>query len=302
MSDPQPAHERDAEVEAPAFEQVDIANLLPGPDALDSEEAGRLLARRPGRVIVWAGERASGKTTLTSEIYERQRRPDEPLRFAGSDSLLALERLAHPSRAKSGRRVRETRRTERDSEGREILHLALAPRGSMPINLLFADLPGEVFRQLRDNEIAPADLPLLVRADKLALLADGMRLADPDRRANVASGVRQLLHAIHASGTLDERTELALVVTMWDRIVGNQDTESYWATREQQLMSELRSIDPDAPVLKVAARAPGDWEHSDGMSALIDWVTKPVRVTTDPPLSHDTPPAGLRLPKRLVAR
>jgi hypothetical protein len=223
MSDPQPEREQEAAADASPFEQVDAATLLPGPDALNPDEAGHLLARRAGRVVVWAGERESGKTTLTSEIYERQRRPDAPLSFAGSSSLLALERLAHPSRASSGRRVRETRRTERDPEGRELLHLALAPPKSVPVELLFADLPGEVFRQLRDNEIGPADLPLLVRADKLALLADGTRLADPHRRANVVSGIRQLLRAIHANGSLDHRTELALVVTMWDRIVDNQD-------------------------------------------------------------------------------
>jgi Double-GTPase 2 len=302
MGDLEPAHEQDTGTDAPAFEPADTATLLPGPDALDSQEAGRLLARRSGRVVVWAGERASGKTTLTSELYERQRRPGESLLFAGSDSLLALERLAHPSRANSGRRVRETRRTERDPEGRELIHIALAQPGSVPVNLLFADLPGEVFHQLRDNEISPADLPLLVRADKVALLADGVRLADPDRRANVASGIRQLLRAIHTNGTLDERTELALVVTMWDCVVGDQEAESYWAAREQQLTSELRNIDPQAPVLKVAARAPADWGHSDGMRALADWVMKPVRVTTDPPLSHDVPPGGLRSPKRLVAR
>ena len=229
MSDVPPDQEQD---QNPApFEEVDSAALLPGPDALDPREAGRLLARRAGRVIVWAGERASGKTTLTCELYERQRRPGNELRFAGSETLLALERLAHPARASSGRRVRETRRTESDPEGREILHLALAPRSGEPVDLLLSDIPGEVFRQLRDNEITPAELPVLKRADKLALLADGARIVDSDARANVASGVRQLLRAIGANGALDPRTELALVVTMWDRVAGDRQAEDYWTSR-----------------------------------------------------------------------
>ena len=284
------------------FEEVDSATLLPGPDALDPLEAGHLLARRPGRVIVWAGERESGKTTLSCELYERQRKPGNHLRFAGSETLLALERLAHPSRASSGRRVRETRRTERDPDGRELLHLALAPPSAQPVDLLLADLPGEMFRQLRDHEITTAELPVLARADKLALLADGARLVDPNTRANVASGIRQLLQAIHANGALDPRTELALVVTMWDRIAGHQETEEYWVAREQQLTAELRSIDPQAPVFRVAARAPADWPHPDGMRALTDWLMHPVRVTMDPPVADGVIPGGLRQPKRLVPR
>jgi hypothetical protein len=301
MSDAPPEQEQDQS--AAPFEEVDSATLLPGPDALDPREAGRLLARRPGRVIVWAGERESGKTTLTCELYERLRKPNNDLRFAGSETLLALERLAHPSRASSGRRVRETRRTESDPEGRELLHLALAPPAAKPIDLLLADIPGEAFRQLRDNEIAPAELPVLKRADKLALLADGARLVDPNARANVASGVRQLLRAISANGALDTRTELALVVTMWDRIADDQEAEDYWASREEKLIGELRDLDPEAPLFRVAARAPSGWPHPDEMRALADWVMRPVRTIVDPPISDVArPPGVLRQPKRLVPR
>src|SRR4051812_2781381 len=123
MSEQSDATSTEPDVESPPFESVARSNLLVGPDALDTNEAGRLLAQDPGRVVVWAGERASGKTTLSCELYERQRRPEARLQFAGSETLLALEQRVHPSRAASGRRVQETRRTERDPDGRELLHL-----------------------------------------------------------------------------------------------------------------------------------------------------------------------------------
>jgi len=59
-------------------------DLLRGPDPLTAEEASALLAKGPGRVVVWAGERGSGKTTLTAELYERHRLGTAATNFVGS--------------------------------------------------------------------------------------------------------------------------------------------------------------------------------------------------------------------------
>lgn len=292
------------DAEPPPFDDGNVGSLLVGPDALDVDEASAILAKAPGRVVVWAGERASGKTTLTCELYERQRRPGSPVSFAGSQTLLALEQRAHPSRAASGRRVRETRRTERDPEGRELLHLGLVDGHGTLVNLLIADLPGEVFRDLRDNVSEPDELPLLARADKLALLADGRRLADPLKRAQVVSGIRQLLHRLTSRDLPDQRTELALVVTKWDQVVDDSAARDYWLPREVQLTDEIRSIDAVAPILHVAARPLQGWQHDDGVDSLRDWVMDAPRVSADPSTLNyiwpTTAPPRLKKPKRLL--
>src|SRR5476651_1604720 len=51
-------------------------------------------------------------------------------------------------------------------------------------------LPGEVFRQLADNQLATSGIPLLRRADKLAVLVDGARLCDDDTRASALCRAR----------------------------------------------------------------------------------------------------------------
>lgn len=291
----------DDPVKAP-FDEIDPEALLPGSDRLDTAEASQLFAKGPGRLVVWVGERDSGKTTLNTQLYERQRRAGESTQFAGSRTLLALERLAHPRRAASGRAVGETRRTELDPDGREILHLALIASGES-VHLLLADLPGEIFRQLADNQLSASDIPLLPRADKLALLIDGDRLRKPGTRASALTRARQLLERLQANSLPHPRTELALLVTKWDRVAEDEATMSYWEPREEQLLADVRALDAQAPHLRVAAGAPAEHAGDGGIAALRAWLLAPPRGNRDPDLPEayvwpNDAPARLRRPWR----
>ncbi|MEJ7655865.1 MAG: hypothetical protein WKF33_02425 [Thermoleophilaceae bacterium] len=290
-----------AKDEQPPFESADAGALLRGSDALAPREAGQVLARAQGRVVVWVGERGTGKTTLNCELYERQRRPKSDSRFAGSQTLLAFEQRAHSSRAASGRTVPETQRTEQDLERRDLLHLALGRDKASIVHLFLSDLPGEVFTQLRDNTISVDDVPLLGRADKLALIADGRRLADVQARPLVVSGLRQLLARLCQGGLPHPATELALIVTMWDLVCGDAAAEGYWRAREADLHENVRAVDPGAPLLKVAARARSDWRQDDGMTHLRSWLLEAGSAVPDPALSvpdwPESAPPLLRQPK-----
>src|ERR1700733_2276111 len=72
---------------------------MSGAELLSVEEADQLLARSRGRVAVWMGDSGSGKTALTTRLYERQRLVRESVRFAGSSTLLAFEALADQGRS-----------------------------------------------------------------------------------------------------------------------------------------------------------------------------------------------------------
>jgi hypothetical protein len=272
-----------------AVEQADPGGRLFGADPLTTDEASRLLAQGPGRLVVWMGEPDSGKTTLTSQLYERQRRGGGHTRFAGSRTLLAFERLAHP-RGASGRAAAPPRRSGIDPDGREILHLALSA-GEGRVHLLLAELPSEIFRQLADNQLSTASIPLLRRADKLALLIDGGRLCDRNVRASVLTRARQLLERLHADPEPQRVTELGLVVTKWDRLEADAGAMAYWQPREAELLAELRMLDPSAPHLRVAAGAAADHRGDDGFATLRSWLLAPMRVAADPPIApYDWPP------------
>ena len=246
---------------APAYD-----GTLFGTEQLNADEVDRLVANRPCRLVVWLGEQASGKTTLGVELYERQRRGVPGVRFAGSWTLLALEQLAERRR-----RTGETEPAWReglDPEGRDVLHLALST-GDIPLHLLIADLPGEVFRRLADNQLVADSIEWLTRADKLVLLVDGARLCDVALRSSSLTRVRQLLERLGRAGVLGPDKRIALLVTKWDLVRADAAAIRYWEQREPELLEDMRVFDRTAVALRAEAPAGAG---SDGVVGLRDWL------------------------------
>jgi hypothetical protein len=250
------------------------------------------------------GERDSGKTTLIARLYERQRLPGEDARFAGSSTLLAFEALAYQRVLTVGGSTAPPDRPRPDADGRQIYHLALS-QGAERLNLLLADLPGELFRAVADNQLALSALPLVRRADKLVLIVDGARLRDPAERSSVLTRVRQLLERLAADSLPHPSTELALVVTKWDLIVEDPDTLAYWQEREHQLAADIRELHAGAEHVRVAAGAPASFPQDDGVGALRSWLLAPPGATPDPPVEpYEWPedaPERMRKPWRRAA-
>ena len=246
---------------------------LRGATLLTAEEASALLARGQGRVVVWMGEREAGKTAITARLYER--------RQVANGSWTPAERA--------------------EGDPRQIYHLALTS-GNDGVNLLIADLPGELFRALADNQIALSAIPLVRRADKLALIVDGARLRDSAVRAAVLTRVRQLLERIGAASLPAAGASLAMVVTKWDLIAEDPETLAYWHAREHDLAASVRELDPDAPHIRVAAAAPANFPQDDGIGALRSWLIARPGATIDPPVErYEWPvdaPERMRLPWR----
>jgi hypothetical protein len=173
---------------------------------------------------------------------------------------------------------------------RQIYHLALAS-GADGINLLIADLPGEFFRALADNQLALSAIPLVRRADKLALIVDGARLCDPPSRASVLTRVHQLVERIAANSLPASGAGLAMVVTKWDLIADDPETLAYWHAREHDLAASVRELDPNAPHIRVAAAAPPSFPQDDGIGALRAWLIAPPGAAVDPPVErYEWPP------------
>ena len=260
------------------------AVLLRGADLLTPLEASQLAAAGNTRLVVWAGERASGKTTLSAELYECHRRGVAKTTFAGSSTLLGFEERIHPARAESERLTPRTLRTEADPEQRELLHLALCVNGELS-HLLFADIPGELFRRIRDHELAPADVRLLSHAEKFAILVDGARIADPALRPTAVSFARQLVDELTAGELPGEKMDIALLLTKLDLVLAADPSAlTYWEQHEASLLESVHRISPEAIVLRTAAR--GLEDGPNGMDELMDWL---LAAPPDPPEAELSP-------------
>ena len=198
-------------------------------EALTMAEAALVSGSQRAPVIVLAGPASCGKTTLLTSLYQRfQEGSFGGFHFAGSLTLVGFERRCHLSRVASGQEMADTERTKFGLED-QILHLRLAPgEPARPIDLLLSDLAGETFRRIRDDTRECASVPLLWRADHLAVLLDGKQLASTRERNGVRSDARQLLRACFDSGVLQPDVTVEVVATKWDLIrAAGEDAESF---------------------------------------------------------------------------
>lgn len=264
---------------------------LPPGEALNSAEVEQFLRWRPATFITIVGDRDSGKSTLVYALYDRLLRGSfGRITFAGSRTLIALERRSHYSRVDSGRMVPDTPRTSH-SEGLHYFHLALVPPGERPrrVDLLLSDRAGEVYRQARGNSAIIHSLSEVLQADRLVLLLDGRRVADAIERPNAIQSVRQTLRAFLDNGALGAASIVQVVTTKIDLIEAHDDAA---VVRNELLKFQERLVKDFEPRLqelsfwKISARDPtGVFAPAHGLDALVaDWVTpRSRRITMSPP-------------------
>ena len=197
---------------------------LPTGSGLDFAEAKAVTAAKRTQVIVVAGPPDCGKTTLVTSIYETfQWQAFGNHLFVASQTLPGFERRCFFSRTASGRREPDTARTPLGNA--KYLHLGLCPEGSSgnSVDVLFTDVSGESFRHACDSSEECRQLVFLERADHLALLIDGEKLAAPKTRWSAGQDVASLLQAFLDNQMLSASTRVWVLFSKWDFIVRSPD-------------------------------------------------------------------------------
>ena len=278
---------------------------LPSGDALTPDEVDQFLRWRAATFVTVVGDSHSGKTTLICALYERFLKATfAGLGFAGSRTLVALERRSHHARVDSGRATPETARTSH-LDGLRYFHFAVVPSGHpmKRADLLLSDRSGEVYRSARNNSSVVGTLPEIPQADRIVLLLDGRRVADPIERAGAIQSVRQTLRVFLDNDALGPTSIVQIVTTKIDLIAASQDGQEI----ADSLSAFRNRLTADfAPRLKslsfhdIAARDPTNgFAPAHGLDTLVkDWAT---------PRPRYTPPAPPRLAlhsefDRLLAR
>jgi Double-GTPase 2 len=193
---------------------------LPLGNDLTVAEAAETMTSGLSRLIVVAGAPFCGKTTLLDGFYELfQEGKVDRLIFGGSETLVGFEKRCHLAREVSGQKTAITERSLFSAKG-NFLHLKLCDTEAAlaPTHLLLADIIGEFYDSLRDSTTECQQHEFLRRADHLLVLVDGARLATIETRHQVVDEAKMLLRSLSDSGMLSGQTEVAVIITKWDKI------------------------------------------------------------------------------------
>ncbi len=290
-----------AEGATPDVERVS----LPTGDAMTPDEVDQFLRWRDATFVTVIGDSHSGKTTLICALYDRFLKGTfAGLGFAGSRTLVALERRSHHARVESGRATPETAHTSLQ-EGLRYFHFAVAPNGQpgKRTDLLLSDRSGEVYRRARNNSTVVGTLPEIPQADRIALLLDGRRVADPIERNGAIQSARQTLRVFLDNDALGPTSIVQIVTTKFDLIAASQDVQeigdALTAFRERLIADFARRL-KSLSFHDIAARDPTTkFAPAHGLDTLlVDWASPRSRYT---PLAR--PPLALNSEfDRLLAR
>ncbi len=257
---------------------------LPTGEVLVPLEVDGFLRRRPATFVTIVGDRESGKTTLICAIYDRfLKGPFGGLLFAGSRTLVALEKRSHLARVESGLPHPDTPRTS-IADGLRFFHFAVAraDRVDTCTDLMLSDRAGEAYSRARGNSALAADMIEVSHADRLVLLLDGARVADPVERAGAMQSVRQTLRVFLDGGALGASSIVQLVTTKIDLLAHHpesEDIDARLAAFRERLDHDFGPRVAALSYWDTAARDPtGGFAPAHGLDALLtEWV-RPRRV------------------------
>ncbi len=207
----------DRDVSNLSDDSATVLNLPPG-DALTPATALDITRARNTRLIILAGAVGCGKTTLIASIYEMfLDGPFAGYLFTGSKTLLDFERCCHDSRLSSKRVTPTTERTHRESDYR-LLHLQVSKEEleNSSQDLLFMDITGELFEEIRDSTEECKRHDIFVRADSFVLLIDGEKLCDPSERGQAVSDALLLLRRCLDANILGNHSFVYVLFAKWD--------------------------------------------------------------------------------------
>jgi len=200
---------------------------LPNGRALTLDQARDVARRNPTRVIMFAGNVESGKTTLLATIFESfQRGLFAGQRFTGSRTLPAFEERCHDARIESNRREPYTKRTP--ITGELFLHLQVEDvvNPAFKQSVLLGDVSGEVFEEAANDATVASALAYVSRADHFVMLLDGEKLASLMDRQAAVGDARSVLRSLLEAGHIHSGTRVDLIVTKWDKVVAVDDAQA----------------------------------------------------------------------------
>lgn len=260
--------------------------------ALQRADASEMQRRHVSRVIGLVGPNESGKTSLIAGLYDLfQAGPVAGVGFAGSTTLVGLEKTCHDARAASRRTAPHTERTSSGADA-TFFHLDLAQTSGNVRSLFIGNRSGEDYLAATDQLVHANEFFELRRADCITLLVNGEQLADGTQRHEVKAATPQIIDALIESKAIRKGCRLAIVLTKKDAVLKSPHAER--AQREFEGLVHAISTAHSAHLGEiqhfVVAASPKDSElvpRGDGVGdLLLYWLEAPTPSTVPGPEPH----------------
>lgn len=282
MADAPAAESAEVATSPPVEEAPTFIDLYAGND-LTSEDADAVTLRSPAHLVVFAGAAASGKTTVLASIYDRlSEGPFAGFQFAGSRSLLGFEQICYLNRLASGGTRPDTPHTPLSDEA-AYYHLALRAKeaGAQRRHVLLCAISGELFRLATNSREDCERLTFLHRANTIAVLVDGARLAVPAQRTQAQSEASSILESFLDANMIGSRCRVEFVFSKLDLVVeAGEAAKEFLNTTERKFEQRFGGRVPHLAFRRIAARPevePSDGPLNDGLAdAFVAWTTSAV--------------------------
>ena len=266
---------------------------VPASIHLSVQDADRIKRGTGAAAVAFVGAYQSGKTSLATEFWEMLRRREmRGFSFAGSDTVSGFEYRAFLSRMASGGTDDGTFRTSSEA-GLHFLHLRLArlDGSGPPFHLLMSDRAGETVEELLDEPGEFARLVEVSHADAVALVVDGVQLADPSSRGHHRLQTMSIVQAIRDASLLRPGKRFDVVLAKLDKVKlsGRQgEAEQAFDGLLEGIRKVLRREEVIVSGHRVAARSddPGT-PRGYGLEPLLELWTRPAEATVVDPFDVD---------------
>jgi hypothetical protein len=272
MAEATPAVAAEQDAAGDQAEEPAAVDLFAGYE-MSAAETEDITLRWPTQLIVLAGAEGSGKTTMLTAFYEHLGRGSfAGFDFAGSRSLLGLEKICHANRVVSGGTRPTTERTIPSDEA-TYYHLALRETAGerRRQQILLSALSGELYRWARNSREECEKLTFLYRANAIVVLVDGEKLASLEQRVNAHADAAGILDAFLDAKMVPSGCHVEFVFSKLDRIRAAGDSAlAFLKQTQEKLETKFRSRVPKLVFRELAAR-PGpsneEEELSNGLAA-----------------------------------